>query len=302
VRRDQITRDDRGERVRANDGSRSLQRVATKRMLDAHDDGATPRVASGRAMSARRQRASLTRTDHRPFALPRGSWVMGQTWLDLLFAHWPVPVAALRHAVPPEVPLDTFDGSAWIGITPFEIVAAHVRGVPPLPWLSRFPELNVRTYTTIGGRPGIWFFSLDAARLAAAAAARLAYRLPYRHARMAIARTGGRIEYRSTLRGGLATLRATYEPAGPATDPVAGTLEHFLTERYCLFTVDRRGRLRRADIHHAPWPLQPARAEFAENTMTAPLGIALPDQEPLLHYAARQDVLVWPLVRARSLR
>jgi uncharacterized protein len=246
------------------------------------------------AISAtRRQRASLERIDHRPFELPRGPWVMGQTWVDLLFAHWPIPEATLRSVVPAAVPIDTHDGSAWIGITPFEIVGAHPRVVPPLPWLSRFPELNVRTYTTIGGRPGIWFFSLDAARAAAAAAARLTYRLPYRHARMAITRSGPRIDYVSRAVRADAVLRISYEPAGPVSHPVDGTLEHFLTERYCLYTVDR-GRIRRADIHHPPWPLQPARGEVAENTMTRPLGISLPDRQPLLHYAARQDVLIWP--------
>jgi uncharacterized protein YqjF (DUF2071 family) len=225
---------------------------------------------------------------------------MGQTWVDLLFAHWAVPEATLRAVVPAAIPIDTFEGSAWIAITPFEVLGAHPRGLPPLPWLSRFPELNVRTYTTIDGRPGIWFFSLDAARAAAAAAARLTYRLPYRHARMAIARSGARIDYRSRAVGARAVLRAAYEPTGPATYAAPGTLEHFLTERYCLYAIDRRGRVRRADIHHAPWPLQPARAELAENTMTAPLGVRLPEQEPLLHYAARQDVLVWPLASGRS--
>src|SRR4051794_24006364 len=123
------------------------------------------------------QRASLTHLAHRPYPLPRGPWVMGQTWLDLLFAHWQVPVAALWDVVPPQGPPGTFAGSALAGLPPFEIVGARPRGVPPLPWLSRFPELNVRTYTTIGGRPGIWFFSLDAGRLAAAVAARATYRL-----------------------------------------------------------------------------------------------------------------------------
>jgi uncharacterized protein YqjF (DUF2071 family) len=221
---------------------------------------------------------------------------MGQSWIDLLFAHWAVPEAELRRAVPARIPIDTFDGSAWIGITPFEIVGAHPRAVPPLPWLSRFAELNVRTYTTIDGRPGIWFFSLDAARALAAGVARVTYRLPYRHARMEIARVGGRIEYRSRARAVAATLRAGYEPTGPPTHAAPGTLEHFLTERYCLYTLDRHDRLRRADIHHPPWPLQPARAELLENTMTGPLGIRLPDEAPLLHYAARQDVLIWPPV------
>ena len=245
--------------------------------------------------AVRRQRASLDRVDHRPFALPAGPWVMGQSWLDLLFAHWPVPEKTLRTVIPNRIPIDTYDGYAWIGVTPFEIVGAHPRAVPPLPWLSRFPELNVRTYTTIAGRPGIWFFSLDAARAIAVTAARLTYRLPYRHAHMAITRSGLRINYRSRASTAGAALRATYQPTGAASHAADGTLEHFLTERYCLYTLDRHGKVRRADIHHAPWPLQPARAELAENTMTEPLGIRLPDQQPLLHYAARQDVLVWPL-------
>jgi uncharacterized protein len=253
------------------------------------------RRASEALAAVRRQRASLGRTDHRPFALARGPWVMGQSWVDLLFAHWEVPESALRATVPARIPIDTFQGSAWIGITPFEVVGAHPRAVPPLPWLSRFPELNVRTYTTIDGHPGIWFFSLDAARAAAAAGARITYQLPYRHARMTIGRAGSRIEYRSRARSAPAALRATYEPSGPPTHAAPGTLEHFLTERYCLYTVDRNDRLRRADIHHPPWPLQAARADLAENTMTEPLGIRLPDRDPLLHYAARQDVLVWPL-------
>lgn len=227
---------------------------------------------------------------------------MGQTWLDLLFAHWPIAPEALRPAVPTTVPLDTFDGSAWIGITPFEVVGARPRGLPPVPWLSRFPELNVRTYTTVDGRPGIWFLSLDAGRALAVHGARLTYRLPYHHARMSLTREGGRVTYRSESSSPErppATFDATYAPTGRPQNPVAGTLEHFLTERYTLYTIDAAHRLHSADIHHAPWPLQPAHAELHENTMTAPYDIRLPTAEPLLHYAARQDVAVWPLRRHR---
>src|SRR5215211_1409029 len=143
--------------------------------------------------AARRQGASLSQTDHRPSPLPRGPWVMGQTWLDLLFAHWPIAPAVLRPAVSSAVPTDTFDGSAWIGITPFEVVGARPRGLPPLPWLSHFPELNVRTYVTVHGRPGIWFLSLDAARALVVHGARATYRLPYHHARMSVTRDGDRV-------------------------------------------------------------------------------------------------------------
>src|SRR3954452_11251536 len=141
--------------------------------------------------------AVLREREHRPWPLPAGPWVMAQTWVDLLFAHWPLPPEALRPFVPEPLPVDTFDGQAWLGVTPFEVRGLRVRGTPAVPWLSRFPELNVRTYTTLGGKPGIWFFSLDAARVAAVAGARLSYRLPYFHADMAIARSAGRIEYRS---------------------------------------------------------------------------------------------------------
>jgi uncharacterized protein YqjF (DUF2071 family) len=238
----------------------------------------------------------LAQRAHRPWPVPRGPWVMAQTWLDLLFAHWRVPAEALRPHVAAALPIDTYDGTAWLGITPFEVSGLRPRGLPPFPRLSRFPELNVRTYTTLDGKPGIWFFSLDAKSAAAVAGARFTYRLPYYHADMEIERRDGGLRYRSQRvisSGPPAALRARYEPTGPAAPPAPGTLEHWLTERYCLYTVDRRGAILRAEIHHPPWPLQPATATFDENTMP-PAGVQLPALEPLLHFARRQDVLIWP--------
>ena len=235
----------------------------------------------------------VAETAHRPWPVPPGPWLMAQSWTDLLFAHWPVPESALRALVPEPLALDTFDGTAWLGITPFEVRGLRLRGTAPLPLVSRFPELNVRTYVSYGDRPGIWFFSLDAASAAAVATARRTYRLPYHHARMSISRADGRIDYRSARSSGDEELDATYAPAGPVRKPAAGTLEHWLTERYCLYALDSRRRLLRAEIHHPPWPLQPATATFGVNTM-APAGIALPAREPLLHYARRQDVVIWP--------
>jgi hypothetical protein len=218
---------------------------------------------------------------------------MGQTWENLLFAHWPIEPAAMRRAVPAEIPIDTFEGAAWLAVTPFEVRALHLRGLPPLPFGSRFPELNVRTYATIGDHPGIYFFSLDAGSPLAVAAARLAYRLPYFRAHMSLERHGTRIAYASRRASGpSAELRAEYQPVGEAFAPAPGTLEHFLTERYCLYTL-AGGRVRRAEIHHPPWRLRPATARILENTMTRPTGIELPTSEPLLHFAAPQDVLVW---------
>jgi uncharacterized protein YqjF (DUF2071 family) len=118
-----------------------------------------------------------------------------------------------------------------------------------------------------------------------------------------VTRDGDRVNYRSeslSRRRPRAAFDATYAPTGPVAEPAAGTLEHFLTERYTLYTVDAAQRLHSADIHHAPWPLQPAGAELRENTMTAPYALRLPAVEPLLHYAARQDVAIWPLRRHRG--
>jgi uncharacterized protein len=237
----------------------------------------------------------VAETAHRPWPLPRGPWLMAQTWEHLLFAHWPVPARTLRALVPEPLPIDTFQGAAWLAVTPFEITGLRLRGTAPVPWISRFPEVNVRTYTSFGGKPGIWFFSLDAARALAVAAARGLYRLPYHHADMTIAHSDRRVGYRSArVTGPPAALEAEYGPAGAARPPAAGTLEHWLTERYCLYALDGRGGVLRAEIHHPPWPLQPATAAVTRNTM-APAGVELPPEEPLLHFARRQDVVIWPL-------
>ena len=247
--------------------------------------------------AARRQRASLRRVAHRPWPLPDGPWVMGQTWADLLFCHWPVAEEQLRPHVPDSLPLDRFDGTPWLSITPFEVRGTRLRGTLPPPVLSRFPELNVRTYVTLGGRPGIWFFSLDAASMLAVAAARGLYRLPYLHADMEIARDGDGIGYRSDRRdrrGAPARFEARYRPAGGVRHAAPGSLEAWLVERYRLYTVDGDGRVFAGDIHHAPWTLQDADVEIRANTMTEPHGIELPGA-PLTQFARRQDVLFWPL-------
>jgi uncharacterized protein YqjF (DUF2071 family) len=224
--------------------------------------------------------------------VPGRRWVQGQTWRDLLFAHWPVPAALLRGLVPPALPIDTWDGEAWIAVVPFEVTGLRLRGTSPVPRLSRVAGAEVRAYTTVDGKPGVYFFSLDAASVLAVAGARATYRLPYFWARMAIDRAGGEARYRSARVGSTASLRVRYRPTGAVFQARPGTLEHFLIERYCLYTV-HGGRIRRADIHHPPWDLQTARAEFAENTMTAAAGVPLPAGEPFLHYARRQDVVAW---------
>jgi uncharacterized protein len=245
--------------------------------------------------AAARQRATFAETDHRPWPLPPGSWIMGQSWEDLLFAHWRVDAEAVRRLVPAGLSVDEHDGSAWLGITPFLITGFRLRGTLPLPLVSTFPELNVRTYVTVEDKPGIWFFSLDTSSRLAVEAARRAYLLPYFHARTAYERRGARIEFTSARRDGERpfVFEATYRAAGEAFEPEPGSLEHFLTERYCLYAADERG-LHRAEIHHPPWRLSPAEASIQPNTMP-PGGIDLADASPLCHLAERQDAVIWPL-------
>jgi uncharacterized protein YqjF (DUF2071 family) len=247
--------------------------------------------------AARRQRASLRVTAHRPWPLPGGPWIMGQTWADLLFAHWPVAPERLRAALPPEVPLDLFEGVAWITVSPFRVFGTRPRGALPPPGVSRFPELNVRTYVTVGDRPGIWFFSLDAGSALAVAAARMLYRLPYFRAEMRVAAQDGSIDYesrRTDPNGRPARFAGSYGPAGPVAPAAVGTLDHWLVERYCLYTLDRRRRMLTADIHHRPWPLQPATADIRLNTMAEAVGVEV-GEPAVLHFARRQDVVFWPL-------
>jgi uncharacterized protein YqjF (DUF2071 family) len=241
-----------------------------------------------------RQAKTVADTAHRPWPLPPGRWLLGQCWDDLLFAHWRVDAEAVRRLVPGGLSVDEHDGSAWLSVTPFVLSAFRLRGTLPLPVVSSFPEINVRTYVTADGKPGIWFFSLDTSSRGAVEGARRYYRLPYFHARMEVARRGERLDYTSTRRDAPRpfVFTASYGPAGAPVVPQPGSLEHFLTERYCLYAADAAG-LHRAEIHHLPWRLRPAAATIELNTMP-PDGLE-PQGEPLLQLAERQDVLVWPL-------
>jgi uncharacterized protein len=240
-----------------------------------------------------RQASVEAENAHRPWPLPDEPWVMAQTWNDLLFAHWRLPAEEVARLVPQGLEVDQFDGSAWIGVTPFVVNGLRLRGTLPLPILSSFPELNVRTYVTAEDKPGIWFFSLDARSRLAVEAARRAYKLPYFHARMSAQRRAGGIEYSSDrLDDSARSFLGSYRPTSEVFNPDGDTLEWFLTERYCLYAVDA-GRLHRADIHHPPWPLQAAELELVHNTMM-PAGVRV-DGAPLCHFARRQDVLIWSL-------
>jgi uncharacterized protein len=251
----------------------------------------------------------LEETTHRPWPMPDGPWIMSQTWHNLLFAHWRIDVQLLVSKVPHPLQLDLFDQEAWLGVVPFRMTNVAPRGVPSLPWVSAFPELNVRTYVRFEDKPGVYFFSLDAGNPLAVVAARTLFHLPYYLAAMQVEEGSETIHYNSERTGGSlsraesraapAKLTATYRPVGAVFQPKPGSLEHFLTERYCLYTVDG-GRPYRLEIHHPPWPLQVAEADIAANTMPEAAGLVTPSMKPLLHFVKRQDVVVWPLERLTS--
>lgn len=238
----------------------------------------------------------LNEVHHRPWPMPQGPWIMTQTWHDLLFAHWPIDTDMLRPLVPAGFEIDLYEGQAWVGVIPFHMTNVAPRGVPALPWLSAFPEMNVRTYVRVGGHAGVYFFSLDAGNPLAVGAARTLAHLPYFTAEMQVQDTDGWIHYDSRRKRGdaaAAEFVARYRPLGSPAPPIAGTLDHFLTERYCLFTVDSSFHAYRLDIHHPPWPLQRAEAEIDVNTIAEAAGIRLPAMAPLLHFSRRQDMVAW---------
>jgi uncharacterized protein YqjF (DUF2071 family) len=213
---------------------------------------------------------------------------MAMRWHDLLFAHWRVSVDALRPHVPEGLTIDVFDGSAWLAVVPFRMSGVRARCTPPLPGLGAFPELNLRTYVTRGGEPGVWFFSLDAAQPIAVRTARALFALPYFDARMSCRADGDTIDYSSerTHRGvPSAELRARYRPMGETFAAAAGSLEEFLVERYCLYACDRRGVLRRGRIEHRPWALRRAFCELTHCAMTNLLGFDLRGEPASLLFA-----------------
>jgi uncharacterized protein YqjF (DUF2071 family) len=225
---------------------------------------------------------------------------MAQSWAGLLFAHWRVPAHLLRLLIPAALELDTYEGEAWLGIVPFYMRDVHPRGTVNVPGLSAFPELNVRTYVTRDNKPGVWFFSLDAASCVAVNLARRLFYLPYFRAAMSSVNEGEWAHYcsvRTDSHAASAAFEACYRPITPVYFAEAGSLDHWLTERYCLYSVDKKERLYRGEIQHARWSLQHAEAKISQNTMADGLGISLPDEPPLLHYVERLDVLTWYLER-----
>ena len=224
-----------------------------------------------------------------------GRAVVRMAWASLLFAHWPLPPEALRRLVPGALEIDTLDGAAWVGLIPFTMPRFRVAGLP-IPGMSRFHECNLRTYVRCGGVSGVYFFSLDAASRLAVWGARRLWRLNYYLARMELRRDGSVVHYafdRVDRRGPAAQLRCAWRMGSPRPPSRAGALDHFLTERYALYTVDAAGRPLCGRIRHEPWALHEAELLDLDETLFAAAGIDRPASEPVLYHAEWLDVEAW---------
>ena len=222
---------------------------------------------------------------------------MRQYWGKLLFMHWPIDARVLRPLIPTQLSIDTFNGEAWIGVVPFTMWGIRASFLPAIPGTSAFHELNVRTYVHFNGIPGVWFFSLDAANSLAVWGARTFYHLPYFNAEMSLRQEANTIEYHSQRKddcGAPAELNAAWMIGEPRAPARPGSLEFFLTERYCLYSHNR-DQLYRSRIFHQRWPLRSATLDSYQSTMVESLGIEEPKGEPLLHYAESIGVNIWPL-------
>jgi uncharacterized protein YqjF (DUF2071 family) len=217
-------------------------------------------------------------------------------WQTLLFVHWPVPPAVVRQLVPPELELDTHEGSAWVGLVPFTMPVVRALCLPPVPSMRRFHECNVRTYVTCGGEPGVYFFSLDAASHSAVWGARRFWHLPYHYARIDLRREGDVVHYSvDRSRQTDATLRCVWRIGAPRPRSLPGSLDHFLTERYMIWTVDGDGRPRFGRVRHEPWMLRDAEMIELNDNLVRAAGISVPDEPPVVSCANHLEVLAWPL-------
>lgn len=224
---------------------------------------------------------------------PEGMHVMHQDWHKLLFLHWEMRPEDLRPLIPEKLAIDTFEGKAWLTITPLTITNVHLPYLPAIPYFSWLNELNVRTYVHLDGVPGVWFFSLDANNLPAVVGARVFFDLPYYYARMKCEESGNSVEFGSAREEHKAEFAASWTigDALPPAEP--GSLDFFLVERYCLYAEDS-GRIYRARIHHQPWPLQEARdIEGLKYEVIAADGIPAPRSEPKAHCGGPVFVDVW---------
>lgn len=236
-------------------------------------------------------------TDQRPFPIRNNRWVMTQVWKQLLFCHWPVPADLLKEYIPPQLELDVFDGQAWLGIIPFQVEDMRLRGLPQLPYLSTYLELNVRTYVTYKGTPGIYFFNLDANKWMDVLGARIFAFLPYRKASMKMEVKGQHTCFQSNYNQN-ELLDIVYHPVSEPILPSKSSLEFWLFERYCFYTPMGKS-IFRGDIHHDRWRVRKAEAEVRKNTIVPFIPETYKERPPLLHFSDKKQVFVWMLKQVK---
>lgn len=227
---------------------------------------------------------------HRPWPLPRGEWKWRQSWLDLAFIHYRVEARKLAALLPSGLRLQEFDGSAWVGLVPFRMAGVRRRPFPIIPRFSSCLELNLRTYVEFGGKPGVWFFSLDADSWPIVFGGRRFYGLPYFSASMQQRFSEGWYSFSSSRREGEAKFEARYRPVGDVLHAPHGSFEHWATERYCLYSFCVPRGIERVEVHHAPWPLQRAEVIIEKCSILSSASI-MPLSDPVCHFSTGVHVI-----------
>lgn len=239
---------------------------------------------------------NIQNNTHRPWPIPSNYWIMNQKWRDVLFSHWPVSPEALKPYIPAPLKLDTFDSFGWIGIVLFAMDGIYPRGFPFLSLVPKFAEVNVRTYVHYNGKPGVLFMSLDVGDWASLNIAKRWYHLPYSQANVSyqqkhhVFHFEGRRKEQNNIP---VLLRGSFTPHSEIFFPKEGRIDHWVTERYCLYSTDKRGNLFRGEIHHPPWPLQKADVDIIENTLFTPFQLDMEGEKPLSHYSKGVDTVFW---------
>ncbi|MCJ7842651.1 DUF2071 domain-containing protein [Lederbergia sp. NSJ-179] len=239
-------------------------------------------------------------TNQRPFPLPESRWLMTQTWNHLLFCHWPIDEKVIQPLIPPEFELDKFAGKAWLGVIPFQVTDMRIRGLPKPPYLHTYLELNIRTYVTYKGTPGIYFLALDADKWSAVWGGKIGALLPYRKANMEMQERKNRIHFQSKPLDPSQkerTLSIQYQPISESYSPTTDSLEYWLFERYCFFILFKN-RVFRGDIHHNHWKVSQAVAKIDQ-----PFFFTLFQNRhdaPLFHYTRKKQAFMWMLNKVES--
>lgn len=237
---------------------------------------------------------------HRPWPIITENWIMRQSWSNVLFTHWPISAELLRPHIPRSLKIDTFDGTAWLGVVVFGMEGIYLRGLSALSVTPKFAEVNVRTYVQWKGKPGVYFLSLDVGDLASLMIARRWYRLPYKAARISSHNESQTFSCQSQRKGQAKFpigFQAEYIPLSEVYFSKKEMFDHWLTERYCFFSADKRGNIYCGEIHHQPWPLQKVEIEICRNSLFTPFQFDLSEEKVIAHFSKGLDSLFWNIKR-----